>query len=144
MDVKTIAVIGAGTMGRGIAQVSAMAGFRTRLYDVSADALARAVSDIHKNLEKGKQLGQADRRATAIRAARCSRPEPNLEEAVSTADFIIEAVPEDAGTESGNFRTVRRLSAGACHLREQHIITRDQRNGGRFEGSLAPDRHALL
>lgn len=102
MDLNTIAVIGAGTMGRGIAQVSAMAGFRTRLYDISPDALDRALSEIEKNLQKGKDLGkltdeqlQAGRELLEIRNV--------FEEAVRAADFIIEAAPEDAGLKAELF-----------------------------------------
>jgi len=102
MDVKTIAVIGAGTMGRGIAQVAATAGFRTRLYDVSAEALGRAVSDIERNLDKGKHLGKLTEEQW--RSGRdMLETLTNVEEAVSTADFIIEAVPEDAGLKAALF-----------------------------------------
>ncbi|RPJ54609.1 MAG: 3-hydroxyacyl-CoA dehydrogenase [Acidobacteria bacterium] len=102
MDVKTIAVIGAGTMGRGIAQVSAMAGFRTRLYDVSDEALRRALADIEKNLEKGRQLGKlTEDQWRSGRGMIDTRT--HLREAVSSADFIIEAVPEDAGLKAELF-----------------------------------------
>jgi 3-hydroxybutyryl-CoA dehydrogenase len=95
MDIETIAVIGAGTMGRGIAQVSAMAGFRTRLYDVSEEALGRALADIEKNLEKGRQLGKLT--GDQWRAGReLIETRTDLQDALSSADFVIEAVPEDA------------------------------------------------
>ncbi len=102
MNVKTIAVIGAGTMGRGIAQVSATAGFRTRLYDVSAEALGQALADIERNLEKGRQLDKVSEEQ--FRSGReMLETRTGLEEAVSTADFIIEAVPEDAGLKAELF-----------------------------------------
>ncbi len=102
MDVKTIAVLGAGTMGRGIAQVSAMGGFRTRLYDVSAEALAHALAEVERNLEKGKQLGKLS--GDQIRSGReLLETRTDLEEAVSTADLVIEAVPEDAGLKAELF-----------------------------------------
>ncbi len=95
MDVKTIAVLGAGTMGRGIAQVSATAGFRTHLYDVSPEALRQSLSAIERNLQKGKELGKLTEEQ--LRSGReILDTRTNLQEAVSTADFIIEAVPEDA------------------------------------------------
>src|ERR1043165_2447348 len=53
--IETIAVIGAGTMGHGIAQVAAAAGFRVWLNDVDREALARGVSVIEANLAKGIQ-----------------------------------------------------------------------------------------
>ena len=57
-SVETIAVIGAGTMGHGIAQVAAASGFRVLLSDVDREALARGVQSIEKNLAKGIQLGK--------------------------------------------------------------------------------------
>ena len=50
--IKTIAVIGAGTMGHGIAQVAAAAGFRVWLNDIDRESLARGVSSIEANLAK--------------------------------------------------------------------------------------------
>jgi len=91
----TIAVLGAGTMGHGIAQVAAAAGFTTWLFDVDPDALTRARERIAKNLqvaiEKGKLTPEAEEQAlhhfdtTSV-----------LAEAVSHAGIIIEAVPEIA------------------------------------------------
>ena len=83
-------------MGRGIAQVSAMAGFQTRLYDISSEALTRAVAEIDRNLRKGLDLGKitADER-------RCGREllttSTHLNSALAGTDFVIEAVPEDMG-----------------------------------------------
>ncbi|HZN00056.1 MAG TPA: 3-hydroxyacyl-CoA dehydrogenase NAD-binding domain-containing protein, partial [Pyrinomonadaceae bacterium] len=54
--IETIAVIGAGTMGHGIAQVAATAGFKVLLNDVDRESLARGVSAIERNLAKGIQL----------------------------------------------------------------------------------------
>jgi 3-hydroxybutyryl-CoA dehydrogenase len=54
--IHTVAVLGAGTMGRGIAQVSAMAGFATRLYDPEPAALAKAEAAIQRNLARGVEL----------------------------------------------------------------------------------------
>lgn len=102
MDVNTIAVIGAGTMGRGIAQVSATAGFRTRLYDVSGEVLQHALSEIEKNLQKGKGLGKLTEEQ--FRSGReLLETRTGLAEAVRSADFIIEAVPEDAGLKADLF-----------------------------------------
>src|SRR5215216_643626 len=56
--IETIAVIGAGTMGHGIAQVAAAAGFRVLLNDVDRESLARGVSSIEANLAKGIQRGK--------------------------------------------------------------------------------------
>jgi len=90
--IETIAVIGAGTMGHGIAQVAAAAGFRVWLNDVDREALARGVSAIEANLAKGIQrakLTEDDR----DRTLQLIHGTTNLEECAA-ADLIIEAAPE--------------------------------------------------
>jgi 3-hydroxybutyryl-CoA dehydrogenase len=93
-EIKTVAVIGAGTMGRGIAQVAAMAGYRTVLEDLLPDALRRAENAIRSNLEQGIELGKL--RAHDAQAA-LGRLEyaPSVEQAARQADLVIEAVPEE-------------------------------------------------
>jgi len=91
-SIETIAVIGAGTMGHGIAQVAAAAGFRVLLNDVDRESLARGVSSIEANLAKGIQRGKLteedrDRTLQQIRGT------TNLKECAA-ADLIIEAAPE--------------------------------------------------
>jgi len=90
--IKTIGVIGAGTMGHGIAQIAAAAGYPVILRDLDRESLTRGVQAIERNLDKGIQLGkltEADRDATLQHIRGTSR----LEELI-TADLIIEAVPE--------------------------------------------------
>ena len=91
-SVETIAVIGAGTMGHGIAQVAAFSGFRVLLSDVDRESLARGVQSIEKNLAKGIQLAKLteddrDRTLQQIHGT------IKLEECAA-ADLIIEAAPE--------------------------------------------------
>ena len=52
-DIQTAAVLGAGTMGHGIAQVLAMAGVTTRLYDIAAEPVEAGLAKVRANLEKG-------------------------------------------------------------------------------------------
>lgn len=90
--IETIAVIGAGTMGHGIAQVAAAAGFRVLLNDVDREALARGVRGIEGNLAKGIQLGKLteddrDRTLQLIHGT------TKLDECAA-ADLIVEAAPE--------------------------------------------------
>lgn len=56
--IASMAVIGAGTMGHGIAQVAAAAGYRVILRDLDRDSLARGIRAIERNLDKGMQLGK--------------------------------------------------------------------------------------
>src|SRR5213078_1928391 len=90
--IESIAVIGAGTMGHGIALVAAGSGYRVILRDVDLDSLARGVQAIERNLEKGIKLAKLtedDRDQTLQRIRGTTR----LEEAAQ-ADLIIEAAPE--------------------------------------------------
>jgi 3-hydroxybutyryl-CoA dehydrogenase len=90
--IETIAVIGAGTMGHGIAQVAAAAGFRVWLNDVDSESLARGVSSIEANLAKGierAKLTEDDR----DRTLQLIHGTTNLKECAE-ADLIIEAAPE--------------------------------------------------
>ena len=56
MDIRTVAVIGAGTMGAGIAQICAQAGWETRLYDAFPEGLEKGMSSIEEFWDKGIEL----------------------------------------------------------------------------------------
>jgi 3-hydroxybutyryl-CoA dehydrogenase len=93
-EIKTIAVIGAGTMGRGIAHVAALGGYRTVLEDVLPAALRKAQDEIRGNLDKAVELKKVlpdDATAALNRLEYANRPE----EAAREADLVIEAVPEE-------------------------------------------------
>ena len=93
MTVETVAVIGSGLMGRGIAYVAAVGGFRTVVHDVSAPALDRAFAQIRKDLDDGVARGKLTAGdATAAFARLSAHTELG---AVADADFVIETVPED-------------------------------------------------
>lgn len=93
MTIRRIAVLGAGTMGHGIAHAAAAAGYGTTLYDVSADSLEKGVAAIRLIVAKGVELGKlAASDADAIAKRLSSTTE--VADAVSGADFIIEAAPE--------------------------------------------------
>ena len=92
MEVKSIAVVGAGTMGRGIAYAALAGGFRTLLTDVGEDILAKARAYIVETLEgaqaRGKWQGDVEKTLGGLTLT------AKLEDAAS-ADLIIEAVPEE-------------------------------------------------
>ncbi len=90
---ERVAVLGAGTMGHGIAQVAAQAGHAVRLHDPSAEALSRGMAGIRRNLEKGVSLGKVDPHVRDAALARVIRA-PSLAEAVDGATIVIEAAPE--------------------------------------------------
>jgi 3-hydroxybutyryl-CoA dehydrogenase len=92
--VATIAVIGAGTMGRGIAHVASLGGYRTILEDLLPSALRNAEGEIRANLERSVELGKvsADRASAALGRLEYAG---SVEEAAREADLVIEAVPEE-------------------------------------------------
>jgi len=93
-DIDTIAVLGAGTMGHGIAEVAALAGYEVRLRDINEELVQDGYDQIDWSLEK-----MADREYITEDAADAARdridPVVPVEDAVTDADVVIEAVPED-------------------------------------------------
>ncbi len=92
--VKTVAVIGAGIMGRGIAHAAALGGYRTILEDLLPGALRKAGSEIRTNLDKAVELGKVTG-PDADAAFRRLEYAGSVEEAAREADLVIEAVPEE-------------------------------------------------
>jgi len=93
-QVKTVAVIGAGIMGRGIAHAAALGGYQTVLEDLLPTALRKAEGEIRANLDRAVELGKvtapdADAAFGRLRYA------GSVEEAAREADLVIEAVPEE-------------------------------------------------
>jgi 3-hydroxybutyryl-CoA dehydrogenase len=93
-QVQTIAVIGAGIMGRGIAHAAALGGYRTILEDLLPAALRRAENEIRTNLDKAVELGKVTA-SDADSAFRRLHYAGSVEEAGREADLVIEAVPEE-------------------------------------------------
>jgi 3-hydroxybutyryl-CoA dehydrogenase len=93
MQVNRIAVIGAGIMGRGIAQVAAQGGYTTVLQDIDAKQLEAGVADIRASLAKAAERGKIDA-DVPDRVQRHLRTSTELAEAAADADLVIEAVPE--------------------------------------------------
>ena len=94
MDVNTVAVVGAGTMGRGIAYAAALGGYTTVLEDVSESSLAKASAWVRNAFDEGVKRGKVD---AAVRDAALGRlrTSSDMDEAIRRADLIIEAVPEE-------------------------------------------------
>ena len=93
-EVRTVSVIGAGIMGRGIAHVAALGGYRTILEDILPASLRKAESEIRTNLDKAVELGKVQK-ADADAAFGRIEFAGSVEEAARAADLVIEAVPEE-------------------------------------------------
>ncbi len=91
---EKVAVIGSGTMGSGIAYVTALAGFPTGLYDVFPEQLTRAEAQHRKLLSRGVEKGRLTQAAADATAARITYT-GELAEALAGADLVIEAAPEN-------------------------------------------------
>jgi 3-hydroxybutyryl-CoA dehydrogenase len=94
MDIARIAVIGAGAMGSGIAQVAATAGFHVDLQDLSSDRLFATLQGIDKSLARLIKAGHLNEEGAKAARERIATHE-ELKAAASAADVVIEAVPED-------------------------------------------------
>jgi 3-hydroxybutyryl-CoA dehydrogenase len=113
LTIKTVGVVGAGTMGNGIAQVFAQAGFKVRLVDVAQPMLDRARGAIEKSLAKfveKNKLTAADRDATLGRLTTSIALD-----ALADADYVVEAISEDAAAK-------RELFAGLDVMTRPHAI----------------------
>ena len=106
--IQSVGVIGAGTMGNGIAHVAARSGLKVILHDVEQRSLDRAISTITKNLDREIAKGKisVDDKSSAL-----SRITPTIQNtAIAEADFIIEAVIEDFGTKSKVFQAMDQIA----------------------------------
>ena len=107
MDIKTIGVIGAGTMGNGIAHVFAKCGYPVLLVDVDHRFLDRGLDTIKKNLERevSKQKITVEAREVAI-----ARIAPTTDRVcLATCDFVVEAASERFEIKSELFHDLDRL-----------------------------------
>jgi 3-hydroxybutyryl-CoA dehydrogenase len=113
MAVRSIAVIGAGIMGRGIAFVAAKAGFDTRIIEPSAKAIDSAKAEIDKIIARGKEKGELDDQAaqkvSAITWA-------TAVDAAKGSDLVIEAVPESVPLKADLYAKLAALLAPTAIL----------------------------
>lgn len=112
MEIRNVAVVGAGVMGAQIGQVLAASGYTVRLHDVSADQLSTALVRIEHDrfgLRKAVERGRltAEQVETALRQITTTA---DLAAACADADLVVEAVPEDVGLKVRVFRHLDRLA----------------------------------
>src|SRR5215475_2661676 len=108
MAVKTVGVVGAGTMGSGIAQAFAQAGFAVRLVDVAQPMLDRARSNIEKSLSKLVEKGKVT--ATDRDKALGRLSTTTSLDLLGDADYVVEAIVEDAETKRTLFTSLDALT----------------------------------
>ena len=108
MEIKKICVLGAGTMGHGIAQICAQSGFKVSLQDIKEEFVQGGLERIKRFLQgsiERKKMNKEEADAVLSRI----RVTTNLEEAVKDADLIIEAITEDMEQKKGLFKEVARV-----------------------------------
>jgi 3-hydroxybutyryl-CoA dehydrogenase len=105
--IKRIAVIGSGTMGNGIAQVAARAGFKVLMRDLTEEFLKRGLSSIDKSLQRDVEKA---RLTVEAKQEILSRIETTIElEALGEVDFVVEAVSEDLAIKSELFKQLDKI-----------------------------------
>jgi len=113
--IKNVAVIGAGLMGTGIAQVAAQAGFEVTVQDVSDGVLDGARARIEKNLERAVNKGRLEKDEARTIMGRL-RFTTDLSEALMDAQYVIEAVPENLELKRQIFTEIDRLAPDGAVL----------------------------
>ncbi len=111
MKIERIAVLGAGTMGHGIAHVSALAGYDVTLFDITDEAVERGLEQIRGNMDKGVARGKLSAEAMEDGLARVSGT-TSIEAAADGADLVVEAVPEKLELKRSLFQQVQGLCTG--------------------------------
>ncbi|HUL72908.1 MAG TPA: 3-hydroxyacyl-CoA dehydrogenase NAD-binding domain-containing protein [Vicinamibacterales bacterium] len=113
MTVRTVTVLGAGTMGHGIAHAAAAAGYETRLFDVAEPQLSRARHLIHEIFQRSVELGKATS-AEADRALARVTTTSDVGAALAGADLVIEAAPERMDLKLRLFAEIERAAPPAA------------------------------
>ena len=109
MGVSTVAVLGAGTMGHGIAGQAARCGYAVRLFDIDQGAVDRGLAGIARVYAKGVARGKVTDAEVAAANARLSGT-TDLAAAVADADLVVEAAPEKMALKRSIFADLERLA----------------------------------
>lgn len=105
MDIKNVTIIGAGTMGNGIAHVFAQYGFSVILNDIKQEYLDRALNTISSNIDRQIKKGTLTEAQKRLILSNI-KPELNLTDAVKNAHLVIEAAPENKDLKLELFKTI--------------------------------------
>ncbi len=109
MEIRTVAVVGAGTMGAGIAQVCAQTGWQTRLFDAFPEALERGMNAIEAFWDSGIERGKTTAEQKSEWSANLSSTSV-LVDAVDGADLVVEAIPERIELKQSVFQELESLA----------------------------------
>ena len=112
---KNVVVIGAGTMGNGIAHVFAMQGYKVQLVDVSEQALSKAMATIEKNLDRMLRKEKIDEAGKTATLANIT-PGADLTKAAANADLIVEAATENVDLKLKIFKQMDEAAPEGCIL----------------------------
>ena len=115
MAIKTVAVIGAGTMGAGIAQVCAQSGWQTNLFDAFPEGLEKGMKAIDAFWDKGIARGKTTQQQKQQWSQNLSQF-TDMEDAVKQADLVIEAVPEIPKLKFQIFEQLGKFTSQSCIL----------------------------
>lgn len=115
VEIRTVAVLGAGTMGQGIASLCAQTGHVTRLFDVHPEALDAGLGKARRWLEKAAAKGRLTPDELEAALTRLSTA-TSLEEACAKADLVIEAAPENLSLKKDLFARVGSVVGRDCLL----------------------------
>jgi 3-hydroxybutyryl-CoA dehydrogenase len=107
-QIKTVGIVGAGTMGQGIAQAVALGGYQVILNDIDAALIAQAITNIDQNLDRGIEKGKLDKNQKDIALSRISSTD-DLKQV--EADLIIEAVVEDLSIKVEIFKQLEKFNS---------------------------------
>lgn len=114
-EIRTIAVIGAGSRGRNIAQIFALGGFRTILEDILPASLRRAEDEIRSAFQSAIEAGELTRSEADAALARINYAS-SIEQAAREADLVIEAVPEELESKIEIFTLLDKIARPATIL----------------------------
>ena len=115
MDIKNVSVIGAGTMGNGIAHVFAQSGFNVTLVDVNATQLEKAIATISKNLDRQVSKGvlTEEQKATTLKNITINT---SIAEGVANANLVVEAATENVHLKLDIFKQLDAAAPADCIL----------------------------
>jgi 3-hydroxybutyryl-CoA dehydrogenase len=115
IEVQRVLVVGAGTMGTGIAQVAARAGYETAVFDVAPGAARKSLDRIRDSLDRAVEKGRCTAQERDQALVRLT-PAADLESGAAEADLIVEAAPEDLQLKRELFARISKVARAEAIL----------------------------